>query len=89
MTNIFGNLLFKIYNLIFSFLDSIKLKNKSYKYYDNGFQIFKIKRKLKFSNKSKEIKINKYLSKIIINEKKIYEIIDNIFIKNNLKKKNY
>ena len=87
MTNIFGNLLFKIYNLIFSFLDSIKLKNKSYKYYDNGFQIFKIKKKPKFSNKNKEIKINKYLSKIIINEKKIYEIIDNIFIKNNLKKK--
>ena len=57
MMKVFGNLLFKIYNLIFSFIDSIKIKNKSYKYYNSGFQIFKIKKNLKFSNKSKEIKI--------------------------------
>ena len=70
MMKVFGNLLFKIYNLIFSFLDSIKIKNGSYKYYNSGFRIFEIKKNLKFSNKNKEIKINRYLSKIIFNEKK-------------------
>ena len=89
MMKVFGNLLFKIYNLIFSYLDSIKLKNKSFQYYNKGFKIFKIKNNFSFSNKNKEIKINRYLSKIIIKEKKIYEIIYNIFIKNDLKKKNY
>ena len=49
----FGNLLFKIYNIIFSYLDSIKLKNKSYQYYNRGFKIFKIKNNLNFSNKNK------------------------------------
>ena len=87
MMKVFGNLLFKIYNLIFSYLDSIKLKNKSFQYYNKGFKIFKIKNNFSFSNKNKEIKINRYLSKIIIKEKKIYEIIYNIFIKNDLKKK--
>ena len=53
MMKVFGNLLFKIYNLIFSFIDSIKIKNKSYKYY-KGFQIFKIKKTLNFQIKAKK-----------------------------------
>lgn len=87
MKKFFGNFIFKIYNIFFSFLDSTQLNNKSLKYYDSGYKVFKIKKNFNFSKKNSEIKINKYLDKIIINEKKIYEVINAIFIKNNLKEK--
>ena len=56
MMKVFGNLLFKKYNLIFSFIDSIKIKNKSYKYYNMVFKFLKLKKTLNFQIKSKEIK---------------------------------
>ena len=87
MKKFFGNFIFKIYNIFFSFLDSTQLNNKSLKYYDSGYKVFKIKKNFNFSKNNSEIKINKYLDKIIINEKKIYEVINEIFIKNNLKEK--
>ena len=87
MMKFFGNLIFKIYNIFFSFLDGFQLKNKSYKYYNTGYKVFKINKDISFSDQKTEIKINKYLNKIIVDEKKIYQLINNIFIKNNLKNK--
>ena len=89
MLKFLGNLLFRTYNLLFSCLDSLLQKNNSHNFYNSGFKILKIKKEFDFKKKNKEIKINRYLKKIIIKEDKIYEIIDNIFIENDFKKKNF
>mgnify|MGYP001185822179 CR=1 FL=1 len=87
MLKFLGNLFCKIYNLLFSYLDSFSQKSNSYNFYNRGFKILRIKKEVGFKKKNKEIKINRYLNKIIIDEDKIYKIIDNIFIENDFKKK--
>ena len=50
--------------------------------------MFNLKKKIKLSlNKNKKISLNKNLQKYILNQKDINFLIDEIFIKNNLKKK--
>ena len=88
MIKFIGNILFKIYNLFFSYLDKISNVNnlRNYDYYEKGFGILNLENVIYYNHhKFSTIRINKYLKKIIFSEKEIINILNLIFIKNKLK----
>ena len=77
----------KIYNYIFSFYEFVFLKNKETLPLKD-YYLLNLKKKVTLSLKSKKkISINTNLQKYILKQKDIDFLINELFIKNNLKKK--
>tara|TARA_Y100000591_G_C21794761_1_gene678684 strand:+ start:784 stop:1545 length:762 start_codon:yes stop_codon:yes gene_type:complete len=95
MINLILTIIFKIlsnlYSEIVSFYENLFLKHKTAidkKIQEIGFKLFKIdKFNLKKISLKKTLKVNKYFKKIILSEKDIFFLINDIFYNQNLAKK--
>lgn len=76
-----------IYSKLFTFLENIFYKNpisNNSKLLTRGYETLDLKKKLVIKNKEIEIKNNPYLQKSILSNKEIDNLINNLFIENNL-----
>lgn len=85
----------KIYQIIcfvycefFTFLENIfykkKLNNMNSQLLDRGYELVKLNKRVLINHKEIEIKKNPYLIKNILSKKKIKDLIQNLFIENDL-----
>lgn len=77
----------KIYNYIFSFYEFVFLKNRK-TFNEKDYYLLTLKKKIKLDLKSKKkIFLNTHLQKYILKQQDIDFLINELFIKNSLKKK--
>lgn len=89
--NIFYKLICKIYSSVITFWENNVLKKtvitKSYDINLNGYELIHSKCNINIIKNEKEIIINKYTRKKIVNKKSLFEFIDHIFFELKLSKK--